>query len=60
VKYRLVTAGAILLAWIPIYLLGQENNDLIRLFPLALLALFQIGEKQIRDKFNKFLNFLRK
>ena len=59
-KYRLVTAGVIALVWIPIYLLGQENNDLFRLFPLALLAIFQIGEKQIKNQFNKLLRIARK
>ena len=59
-KYRLVTAGVIVLAWVPIYLLGQENNDLIRLFPLALLVLFQIGERQIKNLFYKLLKIISK
>lgn len=44
-KYRLITAGAVLATWLLIYSLGLSKNGFVTLFPIAVLAFFQIGEK---------------
>ena len=46
--YRIATAGAVLLAWLAIYLLGFTNNSYAFLIPLAVLAAFQINEMKKR------------
>ena len=51
-KYRLITVSAVLLAWLVIYLLGFTGNALAFLFPGAVLAFFQIGEKRYLKSFN--------
>jgi hypothetical protein len=52
-KYRLVTAGAVLVTWIVVYLLNLTDNALTFLIPLAVLAFFQIGEKHLSKYFNR-------
>lgn len=44
-KYRFLTAGAVLATWMLIYSLGLVKNGLVTLLPIAVLAIFQIGEK---------------
>lgn len=46
--YRFATAGAVLLAWLIIYLLGLTSNSYAFLIPLAVLATFQINEMRKR------------
>jgi hypothetical protein len=43
-KFRVITAGSVLAAWLFIYLLGLVQNPLVTLIPIAVLAFFQIGE----------------
>jgi hypothetical protein len=51
-KYRFVTAGAVLLAWLVLYLLSLTDNAIAILIPIAVLAFFQIGEKRYLKKFS--------
>ena len=44
-KFRFLTAGAVLATWLLIYSLGLTKNALATLIPIAVLAFFQIGEK---------------
>lgn len=46
--YRIATAGAVLLAWLAIYLLGFTSNSYAFLIPLAVLATFQVNEMKKR------------
>jgi uncharacterized membrane protein YgaE (UPF0421/DUF939 family) len=50
-KYRFITGGAVLLAWVLVYLLNLTNNWFAILIPVAVLAVFQIKEKRIRKIF---------
>ena len=51
--YRIATAGAVLFAWLAIYLLGFTNNSYAFLIPLAVLAFFQINEKRMSKYFDR-------
>lgn len=50
-KYRFITAGAVLLTWLFIYLLNLTSNWFAILIPVVVLAIFQINEKRIRKIF---------
>jgi hypothetical protein len=45
-KYRFITAGAVLLTWLALYLLNLTDNVIAVFIPIAVLAFFQIGEKR--------------
>jgi hypothetical protein len=49
-RYRLLTAGSVLAAALLIYALGLTENELATLFPIGVLAFFQIGEKRYLRK----------
>jgi hypothetical protein len=51
-RYRVLTAGAVLLTWLVIYLLDFTKSPIAFLIPLAVLAFFQMGEKRL----SKYLN----
>lgn len=55
--YRIATAGAVLLAWLAIYLLGFTSNSYAFLIPLAVLATFQVNEMKKRRNLS-FLSIL--
>jgi hypothetical protein len=52
-KYRFVTAGAVVLAWVIIFQLNLTRNGFSFLIPVAVLALFQLGEKRIGKYFDR-------
>jgi len=47
-KYRILTAGAVIVTWIVVYFLDLTTNSAIFLIPLAVLAFFQLGEKRMK------------
>jgi hypothetical protein len=49
-RYRFLTAGAVLAAWLVIYVLGLTQNAIVTLIPIGVLAFFQIGEKRYLRK----------
>ena len=51
-KYRFVTAAAVLFTWLFLYLIGLTSNSYALFVPLAVLAFFQIGEKRISKHFS--------
>lgn len=54
-KYRFLTAGAVLLTWVVIYFLGLTGNTFVIFIPIAVLAFFQINEKRLRRYFSRGL-----
>jgi hypothetical protein len=51
-KFRVITASAVLVAWLCIYLLGLIQNPIITFLPMGVLAFFQIGEKRYLRNLN--------
>jgi hypothetical protein len=49
-RYRFLTAGAVLAVWMVIYSLGLTQNALVTLIPIGVLGFFQIGEKRYLRK----------
>ena len=49
-KFRVITVGAVMVAWLCIYLLDLIQNPIVTLLPIAVLAFFQIGEKRYLSK----------
>ena len=52
-KYRFLTAGAVILTWLFVYLLDLTENGFALLIPLAVLAFFQINEKRMSKYFKR-------
>jgi hypothetical protein len=49
-KYRILTALAIAVSWMLIYVLDLKGKPFIFFVPLAILASFQISEKRFKKK----------
>lgn len=52
-KYRFLTAGAVILTWLVVYLLNLTDNEFALLIPLTVLAFFQIYEKRMSKYFDR-------
>ncbi|CAB4567178.1 MAG: hypothetical protein F2555_02465 [Actinobacteria bacterium] len=48
--YRILTAGAIAISWVLIYILDLTGKPYIFFIPLAILAIFQVSEKRSKKR----------
>jgi hypothetical protein len=48
--HRILTASAIAISWVFIYLLDLTGKPYIFFIPLAILAIFQISEKRSKKR----------